>query len=298
MDISITIVSYNTKNVLEGCIKSLISSLSSGIEYEIFVVDNGSTDGSSKFVKENFPQIHLISNEENVGYTKAMNMGLKKANGDFLVQLNPDTLIQPDTFTKLIYFMRENQDVGICTPKVLNKDGSLQKQCRRSFAHPWDVITYFLGLDRIFPKSKLFGRYLFTFLDEEEVADVDAVSGSCMIIRKDVIDDIGFLDEQFFAYQEDADFCFRAKNEGWRVMYYPKASIIHYGGEGGSKNRPYYSSYIWHNSYYLYYRKNIANQHFFLVNWFMYLAMASKMIVSMVLIFLRKDKYVGTKKPN
>jgi GT2 family glycosyltransferase len=173
--------------------------------------------------------------------------------------------------------MEKNTDVGICTPKILNRDGSLQRQCRRSFARPWDVITYFLHLDRLFPHSELFGRYLLTYKPENEQYDVDAVSGSCMFIRREVISDIGYLDERYFAYQEDADFCFQAKRKGWRIVYYPNAEIIHWGGLGGSRFRPYRAVYEWHKSYFLYYRKNLAKDYFFLVNWLMYLAMILKL---------------------
>ena len=213
------------------------------------------------------------------------------------MQLNPDVIIEAGSFEKLFDWMNAHSEVGICTPKVVNRDGTLQKQCRRSFARPWDVITYFMGLDRLFPESRLFGRYLLTYLKEDQISEVDAVSGSCMFVRKIVFDQIGYLDERFFAYQEDADICFRAKHAGWKIIYLPITSVVHFGGQGGSKNEPYKAIKAWHRSYYLYYRKNLAKDTFFLVNWLMYLAMGIKLIISLAGAMFQKDKVVGTRKP-
>ena len=154
-----------------------------------------------------------------------------------------------------------------------------------------------MHLDRVFPKSKLFGRYLLTYRSNDEIFDVDAVSGSCMFIRSKVFTDVGLLDERFFAYQEDADFCFRTKQKGWRTVFYPYAEIFHWGGLGGSRHRPYRAIYEWHKSYFLYYQKNLAKDYFFIINWFMYFAMLIKLIFSMIGAAIAKDKIVGTKKP-
>lgn len=297
MDVSFVIVSLNTSNYLKGCLESLVDSLKDSFQYEIIIVDNGSKDGSLQMVSENFPFVTIIRNPENYGYTKAMNIGLKICKGNYLVQLNPDVVVYPETFQTVISYLEQQKVIGICTPKIINSDGSLQKQCRRSFARPWDVLTYFLGLDRIFPNSKLFGRYLLTYLPEDEISDVDSVSGSCMVIRKEVTEKIGYLDEQFFAYQEDTDFCFRAKESNWRIIYFPNAIIKHFGGRGGSLNQPYKSITAWHKSYFLYYKKHLAKNYFFLVNWSMYFAMGIKLVYSYIRFFLRFERVVGTKKP-
>ena len=148
------------------------------------------------------------------------------------MQLNPDTLVLPGTLQALWKFMENHPDVGVCTPKVLNRDGTLQRQCRRSAARPWDVLAYFTGLSRLFPQSRLFGGYLMTYCGENEVHEAEAVSGSCMMIRRAVLEQVGYLDEIYFAYQEDADFCFRVRQAGWKIFYYPVAQIIHFGGDG------------------------------------------------------------------
>jgi GT2 family glycosyltransferase len=193
--------------------------------------------------------------------------------------------------------MEGHPEAGISNPKVLNRDGSLQKQCRRSAARPWDTITYFLGLSKLFPKSPRFSRYLMTYLPEDQVAEVEAVSGSCMVIRRKVVEQIGYLDERFFAYQEDADFCFRARDYGWKIYYVPQAKIIHYGGHGGARVEVYKSIYQWHRSYYLYYRKNLAGDYFFLWNWIYYALMGVKLGLALISTFLRREKFAGTRKP-
>ena len=203
----------------------------------------------------------------------------------------------PAAFDILLGFMQAHPDVGICTPKVLNSDGSLQLQCRRSAARPWDVITYFSGLWKLFPRSPFFGRYLLTYRGEDEIHEADAVSGSCMVIRREVIEDIGYLDETYFAFQEDTDYCVRAHKAGWKVYYVPLAQITHFGGKSGTGHQPYRSIYHWHRSYLTYYQKHLAGDYFFLVNWFMYAGMALKLGMALAANLFRREKVVGTRKP-
>ena len=205
------------------------------------MVDNGSGDGTGAMLAEpafqppEFPAIRFIENPTNAGYTRPMNQALQQARGDVLVQLNPDTLLLPGALDKLLAFLQEHPQAGICGPKVLNADRSLQKSCRRGEPTPWAVLTYFLGLSRLFPKSRLFGQYLLNYMDEDQTHPVAGLAGSCMMIRRAVVEQIGYLDEQFFAYQEDTDYCYRARQAGWQVFYMPRAQIIHYGGMGGSR---------------------------------------------------------------
>lgn len=297
MDISFNIVTYNSFGPLKICLDSLISSLGSGLDYEITIIDNGSEDKTVEFIEENYPDIVLIKNNRNFGYTKAMNQGLRISKGKYSVQLNPDVSVPHNTFQQLSDWLDDHPDVGICIPKVLNQDGSFQRQCRRGFARPLEVVSYFLKLDKLFPNNKKLGNYVKTYLPEDEIVEVDAVSGSCMMIRKEVIEEIGYLDERFFAYQEDTDFCFRAKIAGWKVYYLPIATVTHLGGRGGSRSNPFRGIFEWHKSYYLYYNKNLAKDYFFLVNWFMYLMVGLKLAFSLIGALFSKEKVVGTKKP-
>lgn len=295
-DISICLVSLNTRDLLKGCLESLFAD-PTRFTYEVIITDNGSTDGSIEMLAEDFPPVKVILNESNLGYTAPMNQALRAGSGRYLMQLNPDTVIQPGLLDGLVDFMDSRPQAGICTPKVLNRDGTLQKQCRRSAARPWDAVSYVLGLSKLFPRSRTFGRYLMTYLPEDETSEVEAVSGSCMVIRREVIDQIGYLDEVFFAYQEDAEFCFRARKAGWKIYYHPAVKIIHFGGHGGSRSVPYQGIYAWHRSYYLYYRKHLARDYFFLLNWLVYLGIGIKLLFSLLINAFRKDKIVGSAKP-
>lgn len=295
-DLSICIVTYKARDLLRDCLRSLCEQ-PPGPSLEILVVDNGSDDGTLEMLRGEFPEVRLILNPGNLGYTLPMNQALRAAGGRYLVQLNPDTKVVGGALKALFEYLEANPRVGIATPKVLNRDGSLQKQCRRSAARPWDTFTYFTGLSRLFPRSRLFARYLMTYLNEDEINEVEAVSGSCMFIRRAVIENIGYLDERYFAYQEDADFCFRARQAGWRIEYLPFARVIHYGGQGGTRVEVYRSIYEWHRSYFTYYRTHLARSYFFLVNWAMYAAIGLKLALNLVTTFFRRDKFAGTRKP-
>jgi hypothetical protein len=288
-------VSLNSCGYLRDCLHSLAENTRAS--YEVIVTDNGSTDGTQAMLAAEFPYVQLIQNQRNEGYTRPMNQALQRGRGEYLAQLNPDTVVLPGALDELIAFLVAHPEVGVCGPKVLNRDRTLQKPCRRGEPRPWAVFSYFSGLAALFPKSRLFGEYLMSYKDEDETHAVAGVSGSCMLIRRAVIDRIGYLDERFFAYQEDADYCFRARQAGWEVYYHPQAQIIHYGGMGGSRVQPFRSIYEWHRSYYLYYRKNLARDYFFLFSWLYYLAMGAKLLLSLGLNFIRRDKFAGSRKP-
>lgn len=295
MDLSICIVTYNACQRLRDCLGS-INKFPPPVAYEIIVVDNASDDGTLKMLANEFPQVRLIQNTRNEGYTKPLNQALIAASGEYLAPLNPDTLLTQDLFGPLLNFMRDHPQAGIITPKVLNQDGTLQLQCRRGEARPLEVLGYFLHLERLFPGNRKLGGYLMRWLPEDEVAEVPAVSGSCMLIRREVIEQIGLFDEQFYAFQEDSDLCFRARQAGWKVYYVPTSTVVHIGGEGGSAVRPYFGVYQWHRSYYLYYKKNLAMDYCFLFNWFYCGMMAVKLAWAMLFTLFRKKKVVGTPK--
>jgi GT2 family glycosyltransferase len=287
--LSVCVVTYQARELLRGCLTSLYQNTES--EFEVVVVDNGSNDGVVELLQREFPEVRLEQNESNLGFTHPMNQALQLAQGCYLMQLNPDTVVLPGALDNLLSFMEAHPEAGICGPKVLNTDHTLQKSCRRGEPTPWAVITYFSGLARLFPRSSLFGKYQLSYLDEDQTNLVAGVSGSCMLIRRQVVEQIGYLDERFFAYQEDADYCRRARQAGWLVYYVPESRIIHYGGMGGSRVQPYRSIIAWHKSYFLYYRKHLAKNYFFLFNWLYYALMVLKLLFSLSLNFLRKGKF-------
>jgi len=230
MLVSVIIVNYNVRVFLENALLSVQKALT-GINGEIIVIDNASDDGSVEMMKQKFPGVKLISNKSNVGFASANNQGIKESQGDYLLLLNPDTILQEDTIRTMVEFLDQHQDVGLAGCKILNPDGSLQLACRRSFPTPWVAFTKITGLSTLFPNIPFFGKYNLAYLDPDKSYEVDAVSGSFMFIRRSVLDKVGGLDEQFFMYGEDLDLCYRIKKEGWKIYYFHETQVIHYKGE-------------------------------------------------------------------
>lgn len=295
MDISVCLVSHNTRDLLRDCLNSL--GQHTGRTYEVIVVDNGSKDGSQAMLAEEFPKARLVQNDRNEGFTRPMNQAMRLGAGRYLLLLNPDTVILPAAVDRLADFLDAHPEAGICGPKVLNSDRTLQKPCRRGEPTPWAVISYFTGLSRLFPQSRFFGQYLLNYLDEDQTSPVAGVSGSCMLVRRELAEKLNYLDEIFFAYQEDADFCRRVRDLGMQVIYYPEAQIIHYGGQGGSRIQPYRSIFEWHRSYYRYYRKHLAKNYFVGFNLLFYLVMLVKLAGALTVNFFRTEKYAGARRP-
>lgn len=294
VDISVCIVSYEAGELLRKCLHTLAAHTQSSLE--IILVDNGSTDGTQEMIQEEFPSVRLIRNPTNQGFTKPMNQAFRKSRGKYILQLNPDTEVMPEAVDLLAKFLEDNPGVGICGPKVLNRDGSFQAQCRRGESRPWAVISYFLGLSALYPESEFFGQYLLNYMDEDLTHSVAGVSGSCMLIRKEALEQVGYLDERFFAFQEDSDLCLRTRQAGWEIYYVPDARIIHYGSLGGSHVHQARSIFEWHKSYFLFYRKNYASDYFFLFNWIYYSAMLIKLFFSLISNSLRKGFHIGSQR--
>lgn len=230
MDISIIIVSYNTKELLADCLDS-ISTSSKNIKCEIFVVDNDSHDNTAEFIKKNYPWVKLIENKQNLGFSKANNLAIKKAVGKYVLILNPDTKLMQDTLILMKHFMdKSTSDVGIATCRVELASGRLDKDCRRLFPTPQRSFVHFTGLSKLFNKSKFFNGYYCGHLPEDKQHEIDACVGAFMFIKKDLLDKIGFFDEDYFFYGEDLDLCYRFKKAGYKIIYSPITKIIHYKG--------------------------------------------------------------------
>ena len=235
MDLSIIIVNYNVKEFLQNLLHSA-EKASSRISKEIIVIDNASDDGSVDIIKQKFPTVKLIENKNNIGFGSANNQGLKIAQGKYILFINPDCIVSENTFDKMISFFNEHPDCGLAGCKILNSDGSLQLACRRSFPGPWTSFTKVTGLSNIFPGSRIFARYNLTYLDENKTHEVDAVSGSFMMIKRDAYEKVGGFDDQFFMYGEDLDLCYRVQKAGFKVYYVPDTQIIHYKGESTKRS--------------------------------------------------------------
>lgn len=232
--LSIVVVNYNVRHFLEQCLMA-IERAQRGMPLEVFVVDNASVDGSPAMVKRRFPWVKLIENHWNLGFSRANNQALRRARGSYVLVLNPDTLIQEDTLQVLIEALDRDPAIGAVGCKLLNPDGTFQLGSRRSLPTPWVAFTRIIGLSRMFPRNRLFGRYNLTYLPPDQGGEVDVLSGSLMMLRKSALDRVGLFDEDYFMYGEDIDLCYRIRQAGYRIWYEPRTSAIHYKGESTKK---------------------------------------------------------------
>lgn len=235
-DISIIIVNYNVKDHLDTCLASIYKSNNNKYSLEIFVVDNNSIDGSANFIKEKYQKINLIENDKNLGFSKANNIALKKINGKYVLLLNPDTILEEGTFEKLIKFCEDNKEIGAVSSKLIQANGKLDLACKRSFPTLSVALPRIIGLSKFIPKSKIFGKYNLTYLNENETYEVEAICGAFMFMPKYILDKVGFFDEDYFMYGEDLDLCYRIKKSGYKIFYYPEVKTVHLKGESTKKS--------------------------------------------------------------
>ncbi len=286
MKISVIIISYNVKEFLQQSILSLKNSLNN-IDHEIIVVDNNSVDGSTEILSYKFPEIILIENDINRGFAAACNQGLKVSSGEYLLLLNPDTMIQEDTVQTMIHFFEEVPDAGAAGCKILNADGTLQLACRRSFPKPMVALPKLLGLSKLFPKQKIFGKYNLTYKDPDDLIEVDAVSGSFLMFRRKIFEELGGLDESFFMYGEDLDFCYRIKDAGWKIYYVPDTKIIHYKGES-AKLASFDNFITFYRAMDIFVKKHFSKSYSFIFDIVLRFGILFRGIISLVGSFFRK----------
>jgi GT2 family glycosyltransferase len=225
MDLSIVIVNWNTKNLLLQCLEAVYQT-AGAVETEVFVVDNGSADGSGTAVKERFPGVTLNENQINLGFAKANNQALSLSKGDYLLLLNPDTQVKTGAIERLFSFMEGHSDVGAAGPQLLHPDGTKQN----SVANFPSLATELLNkrfLRWLFPK-----KYPGKERDYREPLEVDSVIGACMMVRRDAMEQVGLLDEDYFLFLEETDWCYRLKKAGWKIYHVPQAEVYHFQGKG------------------------------------------------------------------
>ncbi len=235
MKLSVIIVNYNVRYFLDQCLNSVLRA-KKNLPIEIFVVDNNSVDGSVEMVKEKFTSVILIENKENYGFSKANNQAIKQAKGEYILLLNPDTIVEENTFEKCLKFMDEHSDAGGLGVKMIDGKGNFLPESKRGLPTPSVAFYKIFGLSTLFPKSKKFGQYHLGFLDEEKIHSVDVLSGAFMLLRKNVLDKTGAMDENFFMYGEDIDLSYRITQAGYKNYYFPETRIIHYKGESTKKS--------------------------------------------------------------
>lgn len=235
MDVSVIIVNYNVKDLLDNCISSIYKSNISNYEIEIYLVDNNSIDGSVNHIRNKYPGVKIIANPSNLGFSKANNQALKLAIGKYILILNPDTYLEEGTFEKLIKFCENNEKIGAVTSKLILENGKLDSACKRSFPTPLVAIPRILGLSKLFPRSRFFAKYNLGYINENQIAEIDSVCGAFMFIPRKVIEDTGYFDEDYFMYGEDIDLCYRIKKNGYKIYYYPEVTTIHLKGSSTRK---------------------------------------------------------------
>lgn len=228
--LSVVIVNYNVSYFLEQALLS-VQKASQGMDVEVFVVDNNSVDGSNQMVKKRFPEVTLIENKENVGFSRANNQAIRLSNAQYVLLLNPDTVLEEDSLSKCCDFMDEHPEAGALGVKMLDGKGIFLPESKRGLPTPMVAFYKIFGLSKLFPKSKTFGRYHLGFLPENETHEVEVLAGAFMLLRKETLDKIGLLDEDYFMYGEDIDLSYRVIKGGYKNYYFPETRIIHYKGE-------------------------------------------------------------------
>jgi O-antigen biosynthesis protein len=258
MKLSVIIVNYNVEHFLEQCLYSVRRALQH-VEGEVIVVDNNSIDGSMRMVKKKFPEVKLIENKDNKGFSRANNQGIRIAGGEYILLLNPDTVVEDDTFTSVVDFMDEHDEAGALGVKMVDGSGKFLPESKRGLPTPEAAFYKMFGFSKLFPRSRRFSKYHLGHLDENQVHEVEILAGAFMLIRKKVLDEIGLLDETFFMYGEDIDLSYRVIKAGYKNYYFPKTRIIHYKGESTKKSSVNYVL-VFYNAMVIFARKHFTHK--------------------------------------
>ena len=286
MDLSIILVNYNTCQLTLQALDAVFQS-NTTYQYEVILVDNHSTDGSAEQIAQPFPQVRLIRNSANLGFSKANNQAIRSASGRYILLLNTDTVIEPDTLQLMIDFMDKHENVGASGCKILLPDGSLDETAKRGFPTPSASLYYVLGLSKLFPYVPKFNKYKLNYLDPDHMHEVDSLVGAFMMVRSEAIAQVGMMDEAFFMYGEDIDWCYRIKMSGWNIVYTPITTILHYKG-ASSRKQSVKLIYEFHRAMVLFYKKHYVKKYPLIVSMLVYSAIFAKMVLALLLNMLRK----------
>ena len=280
--LSVIIINYNTKILTQNCIDSICLNTPNDFEYEILVVDNSSDE------KQIFPSSSAVKviRANNLGFGHACNTGANEANGDVLLMLNSDTLITDDSLARAYNYLVSHEDIGILGAKLILEDKTMDHGSKRGFPTPSASLYYMLGLDKRFPDNPKFGQYRLNYLSENEINEVDCVSGAFMMIKTPLYEKLGGFDTDYFMYGEDIDICFRAKKTGAKVLFYPKATAIHLKGQSGLHTKSKKVLRYFYDSMTIFYKKNMAKDYNPLVNFAVYSGIFLKKHLSLLLASL------------
>jgi len=285
MKLSVIIVNYNVEFFLEQCLNSVVAA-SKGMEIETIVVDNNSVDNSLQMLNEKFSQVILIANKDNRGFSKANNQGIRISKGEYVLLLNPDTIVEEDTFAKVIYFMDNHPDAGGLGVRMLDGKGRFLPESKRGLPTPAAAFYKMFGLSKLFPKSKKFAAYHAGHLSQDETHEVEVLSGAFMLMRKTALDKVGLLDEDFFMYGEDIDLSYRIIKGGFKNYYFAGTRIIHYKGESTKKNTVNYV-YVFYNAMVIFAKKHYSKENAKLFSFLINSAIVLRALVSIIASTLR-----------
>ena len=257
MDVSIVIVNWNTRDLLRGCLRSIYDQ-SKSFAYEVIVIDNASSDGSIEMLRVEFPDVHAIANDQNRGFAAANNQGIRLAKGRYVLLLNPDTVILDHAIDRCIRFADTHPDIGVVGCQVL-EDGTRIQRTGFCFPSPWNLLLTLAGLPKVFPGSRLFDRPELGWWKRDSQQDIDVISGMFMLTRRKAIEQVGLMDECYFVYAEEADWCYRFFRMGWRRVFFPEAKIVHLDGGGKSTSQVNIKMFVQlQKSILIYHKKNLG----------------------------------------
>ena len=308
-DLAIVIVNWNTRDLLHDCLTSVYANR--GVDFQVCVVDNASTDGSAEMVEREFPQAHVIRSLRNGGFAYANNLGLRawsfgeRDGGDvprstpavprYALLLNSDTVVPPDAMAQMTAFMETHPEAGAAGPKLVRLDGTVDLACRRGFPTPQASFYKLIGLSKLFPKSPRFGRYNLTYLDPDQLTEVDSVNGAFMLVRAQAIEQAGLLDEAFFFGGEDLDWAYRIKAAGWKIYYNP-AVVVQHVKRASYRHNPQ-ARYEFERAMWLFYRKHYRATTPFLLDVLICMGLAVRGGLPLVQEMLRRDRVAAPLSP-
>jgi GT2 family glycosyltransferase len=286
MKLSVVIVNYNVEHFLEQCLYSVRRAMQ-GIEGEVFVVDNNSVDGSLRMLSEKFPEVNVIANKDNVGFSRANNQAIRVSTGQYVLLLNPDTVVEDDTFAKCIAFMDAHPDAGGLGVKMVDGKGNFLPESKRGLPTPAAAFYKMFGLAKLFPHSKRFARYYMGHLSDDETNEVEILAGAFMLMRRETLDKVGLLDETFFMYGEDIDLSYRITQGGYKNYYFPETRIIHYKGESTKKTSVNYVL-VFYKAMEIFAKKHFGQKRAFWFSFFINMAIYFKAFLALLSQFFHK----------
>jgi len=282
VDISVVILNFNTLELTKTCIERLYASKLGKYTMEIIVCDNASTDGTDTMIKKEFTDVIFIQNGGNVGFAAGNNPGIKRAGGRYMLLLNSDTEVEKDTIATMIRFMDDHHAAGASTCKLLLMDGSMDPACHRGMPTPWNGLTYYAKLEKVFPKIKWFSGYHQLYKNLDTIHEVDCISGAFFLVRRKVIETVGMLDEAYFMYGEDIDWAYRIKQAGWQIWFNPTVTTLHKKKQSGrshaNRERRVKTQLLFITYNKLFYTKHYEKKYPRIVTFFVYLAFALQTI--------------------